>query len=116
MQSVNSEIHKLSGSPFFNCSNFDLDLRNAEENLEQFSVSEIIVFELVAVNSHYYQENSCHRQSIRQETVLRFQTSLRETFTNSISLRVMRKHEKSVVVMILALFGTLWHVGYGTVF
>ena len=34
--------------------------------------SEIIVSELVALNCVYYDENTCHRQSMCQQTVLRF--------------------------------------------
>ena len=29
-----------------------------------FFVAEIIAFELVVVNYHYYEENTCHRQSM----------------------------------------------------
>ena len=35
-------------------------------------VSYIISFELVAVNCLYYKENTCHTQSVCEQTVLRF--------------------------------------------
>ena len=35
-------------------------------------VSKINQFELVVVNCLYYKENTYHRQSIREQTVLRF--------------------------------------------
>ena len=35
-------------------------------------VSEIMVSELLALNSLYKEDNTCHRRSIWKETVLRF--------------------------------------------
>ena len=72
-----------------------------EEKVEKkFFVFQIIVTDLAAANSHYYKENTCHRQSMCQQTVLRLHTSLEDTFSNSISPRVMKKYDKSVVVQI----------------
>ena len=39
---------------------------------KKFFVSEIIVSELVVLNCLYKEENTCHRQSMCQETGLRF--------------------------------------------
>ena len=62
---------------------------------------------MVVVSSYYYEENTSHRQSIYQQTVQRFQISLRETFHNFVSLRKIEKHDKSAVVWISAVFGTI---------
>ena len=54
----------------------DKDLRNVLKNQEKcFFVFKIIASQLVAVNSHYYKEHTCHRQSMCQQTVLRFHIS-----------------------------------------
>ena len=42
-----------------------------------------------------------------QQTIIRSEISLREKFTNSISLRVKQKHEKSALMQISAVFGPL---------
>ena len=39
-------------------------------------VSEIMVSELVALNCFYKEENTCNRQSMCQQTVLRFSVAL----------------------------------------
>ena len=36
-------------------------------------LAQIIAFELVVVNSYYYEENTSQRQSLCQQTVIRFQ-------------------------------------------
>ena len=36
------------------CSNFDVSFRIGAKNFENFFVSSIVSFELVAVNSHYF--------------------------------------------------------------
>ena len=45
-------------------------------------VSEIIVSELVVLNCLYKEDNTCHRQSMCKQTVLRFCIALTETFSN----------------------------------
>ena len=45
-------------------------------------VSEVIVSELVALNSLYIEDNTCHCQPMAQETILRIRTALRGTFSN----------------------------------
>ena len=39
---------------------------------KKFLVSEKITFESVALNSPYYEENTCHRLLMCEQTVLRF--------------------------------------------
>ena len=51
-----------------------------EKDEKKFFVFQIIVTDLAAASSHYYKENTCHRQSMCQQTVLRLHTSLEETF------------------------------------
>ena len=65
---------------------------------DMFLVSKITAFELVAVKSHCYEQNSCHGQLLCYQTVLRFQTSVRAIFSNTTSTRVMEKVDKSAVV------------------
>ena len=62
---------------------------------------------MVVLNSLYYEENTCYRQSICLQTDLRFQLRLRETFSNSIFLRFTKQNGKSVVVQISAVFDPL---------
>ena len=61
----------------------------------------------VAVNSDYYEENTCHQQSMCKQTVLRFLMSLTDKFSDSICQRVIKKSDKSILLMISAVFGTL---------
>ena len=74
---------------------------------KKYFVSYIIAFELAAVNSHHYEENTYHQQLICKQTVLRFPMSLRVKFSNPIYLRVMKKSDKSVLLMISSVSGTL---------
>ena len=52
-------------------------------------------FELVARISAYFNRNACYRQSMCQQTVLKYQIGLRETFSNSIYPEFMEKQDKS---------------------
>ena len=70
-------------------------------------VSEIMAFEIVAGNSAYCCRNTCHRQLMREQTVLRFYIRLKVTFSNSIYLELTRKEGNSSAVPISAVFGTL---------
>ena len=69
-------------------------------------VSEIMAFEIVAVNSAYGYRNSCHRQLIRQQTFLRFHIRLKVTFSISSYLEFMKKEGNSGAVLISVVFGT----------
>ena len=59
-----------------------------------FVVLKIKAFELIAVNTPYYGKNNWHQKTMGQPTVLRFQISLRETFSKSIYVRMMKKENK----------------------
>ena len=57
---------------------------------EKFSVFEIMAFEHVARISLSYDENACDPQSMCYQTNLRFQILLKEVFSNSICLGLMK--------------------------
>ena len=78
-----------------------------KKNKKKSFVSEVIPLASVPVNLPYYEENTCHRQSLCSETILRFHISLRETFSKSFLLIMMKKFEKGAVMQISQLFGTL---------
>ena len=65
-----------------------------------------MAFEFVAVNSAYCSRKTCHRQLMREETVLRFYIRLKVTFSNLIYLELTRKEGNSSAVLISAVFGT----------
>ena len=67
--------------------------------------SEIMTFEIVAGNSAYCCRNTCHRQLMREQTVLRFHIKLKVTFSNSIYLELTRKQGNNNAVHISAVFG-----------
>ena len=54
-----------------------------------FLLSQIIASEMAAVNCLYYKGNTCHRQPMRQETVLRLCITVREIFSNGIAFTVI---------------------------
>ena len=62
--------------------------------------------EIVAVNSTYCCRNTCHRQLMFEQTVLRFRIRLTQTFYNSIYLELTEKGGNSCAVPISAVFGT----------
>ena len=64
-----------------------------QKNQRNFLVSQIIAFESGTRNSQNSEQDTCHWQSICYETPLRFKISLREIFSESGSLRVMRKYD-----------------------
>ena len=78
-----------------------------ERNIQKkSSVFEIKAFEVVAENSTYCGRNTCHRQSMCQQTVLRFMIRVEQSFSNSIYLKFMRKKDNSDALLLSAVFGT----------
>ena len=73
---------------------------------KKFFVSGIMAFEIVAVNSTDCCGNTCHRQLLREQTVLRFHIRLKDTFSNSIYVELTRKEGNSGAVVISVVFGT----------
>ena len=56
---------------------------------KKFLVSQIIASEMAAVNCLYCEGNACHNKSVRSETVLRPCMSVREIFSNAISITMI---------------------------
>ena len=64
-----------------NCSKLNLSLKYVKKKKEKmFLVSEIIASENVAINCLFSEENTSFRQSVRQQRVLRYWESFRQTF------------------------------------
>ena len=77
---------------------------------------QIIAFEFGVANSRNIQEDTLHRQAMCQQTHLRFDLKLVEKFSKSTSLRMMEKDDKSALMDISQVFGTLSHVDCQSVF
>ena len=75
-------------------------------------VFEKITSEFVAVNCLYQQENTCHRYSVCQQTVLRFCIFVRESFGMTITLAVINKYGKGAVLDISRMFGRFYPVAF----
>ena len=78
-----------------------------QSNQEKFLVLKIIAFESETRNFHNGEHDTSNWQSMYYETPLRFNISLREIFSKSGGLRVMKKYDESVLMKILQEFGTL---------
>ena len=59
-----------------------------------------MAFEIVAEDSAYCCRNTCHRQLMREQTVLIFHIRLKVTFSNSIYLELNTKEGNSGAVVI----------------
>ena len=70
------------------------------------SVFEIKALEVVAENSAYYGRNTCHRQSMCEQIVLRFMIGVKQSFSNSIYLKFLVKKDNSGALLLSAVFGT----------
>ena len=64
-----------------------------QKNLKKFVVLKIIAFESETKNSHNPEQDTCHCQSMCYETPVRFNISLREIISESVSLSVMKKEK-----------------------
>ena len=83
-----------------------MHISEMQQKIEKKSfVSEIMALEIVKVYSAYCCRNTCHRQLMREQTVLRFHIRLKVTFYNSIYLELKRKEGNSGAVLISAVFG-----------
>ena len=91
---------------FENALNF-MHISEMQQKIQRkFFASELMAFEIVARNSAYCCRNTCHRQLMREQKVLRFFIRLKVTFSNSIYLELTRKEGNSSAVLISAVFGT----------
>ena len=61
---------------------------------------EVILSEFVVLNCLYQKENTCHRHSVCEETVLRFCILLSKTFHKKIAFQVIHKYGKGAVLQI----------------
>ena len=66
-----------------------------------------MAFELGVANSNNLQKDICYLQSMCEQTPLTFHLTLGETFSKSTSLIMMEKHNKSSLIEIFQVFGTL---------
>ena len=64
------------------------------KNQKKFLVLKIFAFELGPTNSHNPEQDTCHWQSICYQATLKFKISLREKFSKSRSLKVIKKMTK----------------------
>ena len=71
-----------------------------QKDLKKLFLLKIIAFESGATNSHNPEKNLFHWHSMRYETPLRFNISLREIFSKSGSPRVMKKYGESALMQI----------------
>ena len=78
-----------------------------QKNEKKFLNLMIIAFESTTSKSHNPEQDTCHWQSMCFGTSLRFNMSLRETFSKSGSFRLMKKYYESALMKILQEFGTL---------
>ena len=78
-----------------------------QKNEKKLLVLKIIAFESGKANSHNPEQDICHWMSMCYETHLRFNISLREIFSKSGSLRVLKKSGKSSLMHILQEVGIL---------
>ena len=78
-----------------------------EKNQKMFLLLKVIAFETETTNSHNPEQDTCNCQSVYYETPLIFNISLRETFSKSGCLRLMKKFDETALIQILQEFGTL---------
>ena len=78
-----------------------------QKNWKKLLVLNTIAFESGMTNSHTFEQDNCHWQSMCYETPLRFNVSLREILSKSGPPRVMKKYDESVLMQTLQEFGTL---------
>ena len=78
-----------------------------KQNEEKFFVFKVIAFESLETDSHNPKEDTCHWQSMCYETPLKFNTELREIFSKSGSLRVMKKYDQSALMHLFQEFMSL---------
>ena len=94
-----------------------MKIRQMEQKIEKnYFVCQIIAFELGVANSHNLEQDTCRRQSMSSQTPLRFSLTLEETFSKSTFLRMIKQHDKSAIMEISQVFGTLSHVQCKSVF
>ena len=69
-----------------------------QKNYKKLSILNIIAFESETRNSHTPEQDTCHWHSMCYERRLRFNISLREVYSKSGSLKVMKKCDESALM------------------
>ena len=77
-----------------------------QNNEKKFLLLKTIAFELGIKNSHNPEKDTCQWHSMCYEKPLWFNIWLREIFSKSCSLRVMKKYDQNGLMEILQEFGT----------
>ena len=77
-----------------------------QRNMKMFMVLKIIAFKSGTTNFYNTEQDNCRRQSMCYETPLRFNISLKEIFSKSGCLRVMKKDDESALMQISQELGT----------
>ena len=72
-------------------------------------IFEIIVSELVSLNCLYLGQDTCHRKEMCEQGLPRIDVSIRETFSNSISLTLINKYDKGAMMQISKVLGHVYH-------
>ena len=72
---------------------------------KKFFDFEIIAFELVALDTRFYWENTCDRVSVCQQIVLRFQILLKESLWSWFPFRAIKKCDKNSANRFKSSFG-----------
>ena len=77
-----------------------------QKNQKKLLLLKIIAFESGKANSQYPEQDICHSMSMCYETHLRLNISLREIFSKSGSLRLMKKYDENALMPVLQEFGS----------
>ena len=78
-----------------------------QKNQKKFLVLKVIAVESGTDYSHNPEHYNCPWQSMCYQAPVRFKISLKEIFSKSASLRVMKKYDESTFMKILQEFVTL---------
>ena len=73
-------------------------------------IFEIIASELGSLNCLYLGQDTCHRKKKKKKGVLSIGVSIRETFSNSIFLTLINKHDKGAMMQISKMLGHVYDV------
>ena len=76
---------------------------------KRFLVSEIIASELAALNSFYYEGNTCHGESIGWQILLRLFMWGRDIFSYPIALTMITNYARSGLAQIWTLLVPVHH-------
>ena len=77
---------------------------------KKFFVSEILASELLSLNCVFQEQDTCHGQPTCSEAVATFGMSIRETFSNSVVLKVINEFDKGAVMQIPTVLEHVYHV------